>query len=83
MPPLQRDHSINGPYTLKGGELTFRTASGRLADDARTALKAGRGLAVSVTLPGGIRELEGKVLSVGLLEHGRPVQWEIVIQVRD
>ena len=81
MPPVQRDHFVSGPHTLKGGRLTFRTASGLLGYDARVAMASGRTFTVSITQPEGPKEVNGKVLSVELLEHLKPIQWEIVLRI--
>ena len=77
----ERDRLVDGPFTLKGGTLTFRTASGLLGYDARKALAADQDLTVSISPPEGTRVLKGKVVSVELLEHMKPLQWEIVIRV--
>ena len=34
MRPLDRDHVVIGPYTLRGARLTFRTGGALLAQDA-------------------------------------------------
>ncbi len=81
MPPLHRDHIVHGPFTLKGGKLTFRTASGLLGYDARVAMAAGRNLTVTVKEPEGTKKIEGKVLTVELLEHVKPMQWEIIMRI--
>jgi len=80
-PPRQLDHSVTGPFSLKGGKLTFRTASGLLGYDARKAMKAEQDLTVSISPPEGSREMKGKVLSVELLEHVKPLQYEIVMRI--
>ena len=80
MSPPNKDHLVQGPFTIKGGKLTFRTSSGAFGYDARVAMKAGLNLTVSLSQPEGSKEMEGKVLSVELLEHVKPIQWEIVMR---
>ena len=77
----EQDRVVSGPFTLKGGTLTFRTESGLLGYDARKAMAAGQDLTVSISRPEATRELTGKVVNVELLEQMKPLQWEIVIRV--
>jgi hypothetical protein len=80
MPPLHRDYLVIGPYTLKGGKLTFPTGAAALAFDARQAMADGRDFSVSITQPEGLKVVNGKVLSVDLVEGVKPAHWEIVIR---
>ena len=80
MPPLHRDHVVYGPFTLKGGKLTFQSGGGTLAYDARKAMDAGRDFVVNMTSPEGPKEVKGKVLSVDLVKGATPVRYEIVMR---
>jgi len=81
MPPLYREHVVNGPYTLERGKLTFKTTGSLLGAEARQAMAAGRTLTVCVTAPEGVKDLTGKVLSVELIKGTPPTAWEIVMKV--
>jgi hypothetical protein len=81
MPPLHLDRFVTGPYTLKGGRLTFQTSGSLLGSDARQAMTSGRTLTISLTTPEGIRGVTGKVLSVELIKGTPPTAWEIVMKV--
>ena len=77
MPLLHCDYPVIGPYTLKGGKVTLRTASGLLGYDARLAMAAGRTFTVSIPHPEGLKEINGKVLSVDLVKGEKPALWQI------
>jgi len=81
MPPLHRDHTVHGSFTLKGGKLTFQCGSGLLAYDARQAMDACGDLTVCLTPPDGVKEVTGKVMSVELIEGAKPLKYEIVMRV--
>jgi len=81
MPPLNRDHVVNGPYTLERGKLTFKTSGSLLGSEARHAMAKGRTLTVSVTTPEGVKDLAGKVVSVDLIKATPPTEWEIVMRL--
>ena len=51
-----------------------------LAFDARQAMADGRDFSVSITQPEGLKVVNGKVLSVEMVEGVKPAQWEIVIR---
>jgi len=78
MPPLKRDHMVSGPHTLKGGKLTFTTASAMLGSDAKWAKAAGRDLTVTVSEANGLKDLTGTVQSV---EHVEKHTWRVVMKV--
>jgi hypothetical protein len=80
MAPLNRDHVVYGPFTLKGGKLKFQCGGGTLAYDARKAMDAGSEFAVHVMPPEGSKEVKGKVLSVDLVKGATPVRYEIVMR---
>jgi hypothetical protein len=79
MPPLHRDHLVYGPFTLKGGKLTFQCGA-TLAYDARQAMDAGRDFIVTLTPPEGLKEVTGKVLSIDLVKGAEPLRYEIVMR---
>jgi hypothetical protein len=80
MSPLHRDHFISGPYTLKGGKLTFR-AEHLTFYDARLAKEAGRDFTIHLSGPDGLQAFAGKVLSSKLVEGTKPARWEITMRV--
>jgi len=80
MPPLHREHFVDGPFTLKGGKLTFQCGA-VLAYDARRAIDADQVFTVTLTAPDGAKEATGKVLSVELVKGAAPPRYEIVMRV--
>ena len=80
MAPLNREHVVYGPFTLKGGKLKFQCGSGTLVYEARKAMDAGSEFAVHVTSPESSREVKGKVLGVDLVKGATPVRYEIVMR---
>jgi hypothetical protein len=80
VPPLHRNHFVTGPYTLKGGRLTFR-ADQQTTYYAQQARDADADFTVCLSGRDGLKEMTGKILSVELIKGMKPAQWEITIVV--
>ena len=79
--PRQLDKPLNaiGPYTLKGGKLTFRTGDAVLPQRLRVDAKQGRVSTVCLLSAAPIEEFVGTLEKVELVKIERPQEWQVVM----
>ena len=82
MKPFYRDNLVNGPYTLEGRTLRFRTKGSLLGADAARALRSGTSLTVCIYTAAGLQEITGQVLSADLKRGTPPTEWDVRMKVQ-
>jgi hypothetical protein len=82
MKPFYRDNLVNGPYTLDGRTLKFRTKGSLLGADAARALRSGNRLTVCIYTAAGLKEITGQVVSADLKRGTPPTEWDVKMKVQ-
>jgi hypothetical protein len=74
-------HLLDGPYTLKGHELTFFVTDPAVALRCWHSREHRSDLTVTLTEPEGTKDITGKIKSIELLATGIRSSWRVVMRV--
>ena len=78
---MSASHPVNGPYTLKGRQLTFFVTDAAVALQCWDARESGSDVTVTLTESEGTKDITGKIHSIELLSSGMRSRWRVVMRV--
>ena len=76
---LNRENNVHGPFTLKGGRVTFRTGDSALLQRLGIDQRHDRDSGDCLLSADPIQEFTGRLESVENVKRERPQEWEVVM----